>query len=304
MAFENGPATQIDAVIAAAMLAFGFVYVHPLADGNGRLHRYLIHHVLTRRGFNPPGVVLPISAVILDRLDDYRQVLEAYSRRLLPCIEWSPTQGGNIQVNNDTGDYYRFFDATPHAEFLYVCVQHTIERDLPEEANFLAHNDKFCTGLQTIVDMPDPKMDLLFRILNQNSGDSQREREKKSSRTSQDNGIDIGINTGVGVLAAQSGTVVEIEDSFAENQGSGNGNFVRINYDDGTQGVYLHLKSAVVAVGDTVTLGQGIGISNNTGASNSPHLHYSIWKTHNHTGSASNLSNFHDPEQVHDCSTP
>jgi hypothetical protein len=181
-AFENGPATQIDAVIAAAMLAFGFVYVHPLEDGNGRIHRYLIHHVLTRRGFNPPGVVFPISAVILDRLDDYRKVLEDYSGRLLPCIEWSPTQSGNVRVNNDTGDYYRFFDATPHAEFLYACVQHTIERDLPEEANFLARYDKFCTGLQTIVDMPGPKMNLLFRFLNQNSGRfSKRAREKEFS---------------------------------------------------------------------------------------------------------------------------
>lgn len=181
-AFENGPATQIDAVIAAAMLAFGFVYVHPLEDGNGRIHRYLIHHVLTRRGFNPPSVAFPISAVILDRLEDYREVLEDYSRRLLPCIEWSPTQSGNVQVNNDTGDYYRFFDATPHAEFLYACVQRTIERDLPEEANFLARYDKFRTGLQTIVDMPDPKMNLLFRFLNQNSGRfSTRAREKEFS---------------------------------------------------------------------------------------------------------------------------
>jgi Fic family protein len=49
-AFDKGPAKQIDAVIAAAMLAFGFVYVHPLEDGNGRIHRYLIHHILTGRG--------------------------------------------------------------------------------------------------------------------------------------------------------------------------------------------------------------------------------------------------------------
>lgn len=179
-AFEEGPAEQIDAVIAAAMLAFGFVYAHPLEDGNGRIHRYLIHHVLTRRGFNPPGVVFPISAVMLDRLDDYRAVLEDYSGRLLPCIEWTPTRSGNVQVNNDTGDYYRFFDATPHAEFLYACVRRTVEKDLPEEADFLARYDEFRAGLQTIVDMPDPTMDLLFRFLDQNSGRfSKRAREKE-----------------------------------------------------------------------------------------------------------------------------
>ncbi|HIP51694.1 MAG TPA: hypothetical protein EYG94_06355 [Campylobacterales bacterium] len=32
------------------MIAFSFVYIHPLEDGNGRIHRYLIHHVLAERG--------------------------------------------------------------------------------------------------------------------------------------------------------------------------------------------------------------------------------------------------------------
>jgi hypothetical protein len=88
-AFDNGAALAIDPVVAAAALAFGFVYVHPFEDGNGRIHRYLMHHVLARRGFNPAGVVFPVSAAILERIDDYRRVLEAYSRRLLPLIEWS-----------------------------------------------------------------------------------------------------------------------------------------------------------------------------------------------------------------------
>jgi Fic family protein len=63
---------KYDPVIAAAILAFGFVYIHPFADGNGRLHRYLIHHVLAEEGFNPPGLVFPVSAVMLDRIEDYR----------------------------------------------------------------------------------------------------------------------------------------------------------------------------------------------------------------------------------------
>ncbi len=42
--FDRGPAKELDPVLAATILAFGFVYIHPLEDGNGRLHRYLIHH--------------------------------------------------------------------------------------------------------------------------------------------------------------------------------------------------------------------------------------------------------------------
>jgi hypothetical protein len=91
--FDRGRARAIDPVIAAAVLAFGFAYVHPFEDGNGRIHRYLIHHVLAERGFNPPGVVFPVSAAILKRVDDYRQVVEDYSQRLLPLIDWGADPG-------------------------------------------------------------------------------------------------------------------------------------------------------------------------------------------------------------------
>jgi hypothetical protein len=170
IAFDHGPAEKLDAVIAAATLAFGFVYAHPFQDGNGRIHRYLIHHVLARRGFHPAGVVFPVSAAILERIDAYRAVLENYSRRLLPLIRWEPTADGNVKVLNETADFYRFFDATPHAEFLYSCVEKTIVEDLPHETDFLRRYDRFREHIEGIVDMPDGTIDLLFRFLQQNGG--------------------------------------------------------------------------------------------------------------------------------------
>jgi hypothetical protein len=169
-AFDSGPAKRLDPVIAAAVLAFGFVYAHPFEDGNGRIHRYLIHHVLAQRGFNPAGIVFPVSSAILDRMDEYRTVLEDYSQRLLPVVEWQPTESGNVRVLNDTGDFYRFFDATPHAEFLYSCVKQTIEVDLPRETEFLARYDRFRGRIEALVDMPERTIDLLFRFLHQNDG--------------------------------------------------------------------------------------------------------------------------------------
>jgi hypothetical protein len=180
IAFDRGPAQKIDAVIAAAILAFGFVYVHPFEDGNGRLHRYLIHHVLADRGYNPPGVVFPVSAAILDEIDRYRETLETYSQRLLPHVSWEPTAQFNVRVLNDTGDFYRFFDATPHAEFLYECVRRTIEHDLPYETDFLRRYDEFRNRVEAMVDMPERTIDLLFRFLKQNCGRlSNRARERE-----------------------------------------------------------------------------------------------------------------------------
>jgi Fic family protein len=182
VAFDRGPALNLDPVIAAAVLAFGFVYVHPFADGNGRIHRYLIHHVLAERGFSPAGIVFPISATILARIEEYRRTLEHYSQQLMPMIDWRPTADGNVEVLNETADFYRFFDATPNAEFLYSCVQQTIEEDLPREARFLARYDQFRASIEGIVDMPNQTIDLLFRFVHQNGGKlSMRARQNEFS---------------------------------------------------------------------------------------------------------------------------
>jgi hypothetical protein len=187
IAFDRGAAEKLDAVIAAAILAFGFVNIHPFEDGNGRIHRYLIHHVLARRGFNPPSVRFPVSAAFLEKIDQYKDVLESYSRRLLPLVQWEATPDGNVRVLNDTADFYRFFDVTPHAEFLYSCVRKTIEEDLPNETRFLESYDRFRHGVEDIVDMPDRMIDNLLGFLRQNSGRlSKRGRESEFARLTPD----------------------------------------------------------------------------------------------------------------------
>jgi len=180
IAFDGGAGQEIDPVIAAAVLAFGFVYIHPFEDGNGRIHRYLIHHVLAWRGYGPSGIVFPVSAAFLGQIDAYRRVLETYSERLLPLIEWRATDDGNVRVLNDTVDFYRYFDATPHAEFLFACVRKTIEEDLPHETDFLRRYDRFRTYVSGYIEMPDRMVDLLFRFLGQNDGRlSRRARERE-----------------------------------------------------------------------------------------------------------------------------
>jgi hypothetical protein len=185
--FTNSASADIDAVIAAACTAFGFVYIHPFEDGNGRIHRYLLHHVLAERKFNPPGMFFPVSSVILRLLDEYKKALESHSSAILPLIDWEATDQGNVDVENDTADFYRYFDATPHAEFLYHCVEQTIVKDLPEETRYLKAYDRFADEVQEIVDLPQPTTNLLFRFLRQSSGKlSERAKSREFAKLTED----------------------------------------------------------------------------------------------------------------------
>lgn len=176
-----------DPVLAAALIAFGFVFIHPFQDGNGRLHRYLIHHMLARKKFSDQSFVFPISASILNHIDDYRKVLEQYSGPLLEWISWRETDRHNIEVIGPTRDFYRFFDATPQAEFLFDCVKDTVENILPAEINFLSAYESFAKTMSEKYAMPDRIIFLLFRFLQQNEGKiSKRAKEKEFSTLTDD----------------------------------------------------------------------------------------------------------------------
>ncbi|MFY7666222.1 Fic family protein [Flavobacterium sp.] len=167
-------------VLAAAKIAFGFVFIHPFVDGNGRIHRYLIHHLLAAMKYSPQGIIFPVSAAILERIADYQRVLEAYSHPLLDFIEWEKTAKNNVEVLNDTIDFYKYFDATPQAEFLFECVDTTIHQTIPAEINYLQKYDQMKQWLDNQFQMPDGTVALLIRFLEQNQGAlSKRAREKE-----------------------------------------------------------------------------------------------------------------------------
>lgn len=171
---------EIDAVIAATVIAFGFVFIHPFEDGNGRIHRYLIHHILAEKQFTQQGLIFPVSASILDHIIDYRKTLEQYSHSIIDFIDWKETKEHNVEVLNETIDYYRYFDATKQAEFLYDCVNDTIENIIPQELYYLQRYDVFKTYIDDDFEMPDSKIALLVRFLEQNDGKlSKRAKDKE-----------------------------------------------------------------------------------------------------------------------------
>ncbi len=162
--------SSYDPVLAATSIAFGFVFIHPFEDGNGRIHRYLFHHLLAETSFVPKGLVFPVSAVILEHIDEYRKTLELFSKPRLDLIKWRPTDKGNIEVLNDTIDLYRYFDATKQAEFFYECVAETVQKTLPAEVGYLKKYDLLNDFIKNYIDMPDRLVDLLIRFLDQNNG--------------------------------------------------------------------------------------------------------------------------------------
>lgn len=177
---------NIDAVVSAAAIAFGFVFIHPFEDGNGRIHRYLIHHVLAKKQFTQQGFIFPVSASILNHIVDYRKVLESYSKPILNFIEWQETNTHNVEVLNQTIDFYRYFDATKQAEFLYDCVKDTILNIIPEEINYLIKFDNFKHYLDDEFEMPDSMVALLIKFLEQNNGKiSKRARENEFAALTQ-----------------------------------------------------------------------------------------------------------------------
>ena len=178
---------EVSAVIHAAVVAYGFVFLHPFEDGNGRIHRFLIHNILARRGFTPDGLMFPVSASMLKNPAEYDDSLEAFSRKLMPLVEYSLDEEGHMLVHNETARWYRYIDMTPQAEALFQFIEQTIEIELSTELAFLANYDNTKNAIQQIVDMPDRDIDLFIRFCLQNHGKiSSRKRASHFDKLSDD----------------------------------------------------------------------------------------------------------------------
>ncbi len=161
---------KISPVIHAAAIAYGFVFLHPFEDGNGRIQRFLIHNILSLQKMVPTGLMFPVSAVMLKNPADYEVSLEAFSRPLLQLIDYKIDKMGQMTVENETACWYQYIDLTVQAEALYDFVNKTIEEELVEELSFLANYDNTKKAIQDIIDMPDRLIDLFIQLCLQNNG--------------------------------------------------------------------------------------------------------------------------------------
>src|SRR5580692_6528385 len=160
----------VDPICAATVTGFGFVFIHPFEDGNGRIHRFLIHHSLAKLKFAPQGLLFPVSAAMLRDPKAYDAALNAFSGKVMPEIKYEMDDQQQLTVLNKTDTLYRYYDATPQVEYLYEAVAETIRKDLREEIEFLEVFDKAMIAVQKIVDMPNARASLLVRLILQNHG--------------------------------------------------------------------------------------------------------------------------------------
>lgn len=107
-------------------------------------------------------------------------------------------------------------------------------------------------------------------------------------------GVDWPVTTGTTVYAIESGVVVDLQENIAYGTGTGFGNFILIRHsvnhyikqnngvlvqqNGSVYSIYGHLSQWGVTpgIGDTVSQGQAIALTDDTGASSGPHLHLQI----------------------------
>ena len=162
--------SDCDPIIVAAVLSFAFVFIHPFDDGNGRLHRYLMHHVLCAKGFNPPNIIFPVSTLLYKNAQLYDGMLESFSRRLLPLVDYRLATDGSMTVANDTADYYRYIDFTPIVESFFKVVEETLDSELVPELDYLARWEHARSRMRDLVDMPERKAMQFILFTQQNKG--------------------------------------------------------------------------------------------------------------------------------------
>lgn len=170
----------LPAPLRAAVASFGFVYVHPFEDGNGRLHRLLLHETLARYGYTDPGVVLPLSSGMLRDPRSYERVLESFSQTVLGRVHYDLDARGHMTVTNleKAEGVWRYPDLTAHAEYVLELIETAVRQDLPAELDVLQRFDVASRAIAEVVDLPNRKKQLILQLLHQNHG-----RLSKAKRT-------------------------------------------------------------------------------------------------------------------------
>ncbi|PWK42823.1 Fic family protein [Pleionea mediterranea] len=168
---------RVPPLIHAAIISFGEVYIHPMDDGNGRIHRYLIHDVMKQR--EPEHkFIIPISAAILKNTAKYDAVLESISKPVMAMLEWElDTENNNrLIIHNDIDYMYRYPDYTEHVKFTYEMMNSAISDELISEICLLIAFDRIKRYINDIADIPNNKLDKITSIIINAGGKASKQK--------------------------------------------------------------------------------------------------------------------------------
>lgn len=173
-------------VMRSAVAAFGFVYMHPLADGNGRVHRFLINDVLRRDGAVAAPMVLPVSSLIGNHAADrlaYDDILDTVSAPLIQALagQYAFDQEQTVYADGIRSNFvfsgndvarpvWRYLDLTPHVMYLANVLERTIKEDMREESRYLRSHGLARSAIKDIIEMPDAQVDRVIRSVQANQG--------------------------------------------------------------------------------------------------------------------------------------
>ncbi len=180
MAFANNAPRQVDPVVAASVACFGFVFIHPFMDGNGRLSRFLFHQALCRSGQLEKGLLLPVSVAMKRSEDEYLAVLQNYSRpaRARWSVKWIDEGRYDLSFNSDPS-IYRYWDATHCVEFGYRMAEQALEVELRQETEFLTRYDAVIKEANERFDVRGSELSTLVMMCLDNGGTVSIRRRKQ-----------------------------------------------------------------------------------------------------------------------------
>ncbi len=171
----------INPIVRATSISFGFVFVHPFEDGNGRLHRFLFNDVMANDGVLPKGVILPISAVMLKNPYAYNLALEQFSKPLMDIANYDLDEDERMTVNNPEMivPQYQYPDLTSQVEYMFSVVEQTINTELVNEVKTIQLFDQVRSDIKDIVDLPNYHLELMIKLLHQGQGVLSKNKRKR-----------------------------------------------------------------------------------------------------------------------------
>ncbi|WP_407281062.1 Fic family protein [Aromatoleum evansii] len=176
----NGLSKQVNPIVAASVESFGFVFLHPYMDGNGRLSRFLFHHALCQSGQLERGLLLPVSIAMKRHEEQYLLALQSFSKpaRKLWDVTWIDEDQFAFDFKGQSS-IYRYWDATPCVEFGFRMAEEALNVDLRQETEFLASFDRISRAVNEEFDLRSNDQHLLIASALHNGGAISKKRRKQ-----------------------------------------------------------------------------------------------------------------------------